>query len=72
MTRKPKTEKQEQRDYMGEAVGYLLYMQRIDEEDAAAVRKMQAEEDIDGIIAELDVVSAYVNQLKRGLRKLKK
>lgn len=71
MTRKPKTEKQEQRDYMGEAVGYLLYMQRIDEEDAAAVRKMQAEEDIDGIIAELDVVSAYVNQLKRGLRKLK-
>jgi len=71
MTRKPKTEKQEQRDYMGEAVGYLLYMQRIDEEDAAAVRKMQAEEDIDGIIAELDVVSAYVNQLRRGLRKLK-
>jgi len=71
MTRKPKTEKQEQRDYMGEAAGYLLYMQRIDEEDAAAVRKMQAEEDIDGIIAELDVVSAYVNQLRRGLRKLK-
>jgi hypothetical protein len=56
---------------MGEAAGYLLYMQRIDEEDAAAVRKMQAEEDIDGIIAELDVVSAYVNQLRRGLRKLK-